>query len=153
TREADQGHDLNGDNDATDLIVQEYDACTGVVTALGAVDENSSDPLDAPGQTGVFVAPAGRCYNGGTLLLVPATCAADTDCPGSRVCRNEPVAVAPGTPGQHDAVVLPRKAVNVLLSDSTEVVKKIAIKVRNADILPVKEIPGHVVQLSVDLGN
>jgi len=55
------------------------------------------------------------------------------------------------TPFTHDSVVLPRKPLTVTLpkTGSDPVTKKLALKVRNADILPAPEQPGHTIRLGV----
>jgi hypothetical protein len=53
----------------------------------------------------------------------------------------------------HDSVVLPLRPLNVTIRSGQAVVKKtLRVTVRNADILPVPERPGHTIQLLTDEG-
>jgi hypothetical protein len=105
TREPEQGGtDLNGDGDATDLILQTIDVCTGALTPIAAIDEGAddspvligNDPTNdvADDDSAVVVTSGGRCMQGATLLLVPATCVTDDDCPIGAVCTANLVVVA-----------------------------------------------------------
>jgi len=63
TFEPDQGgQDLNHDGNATELILQSFDFCTGQVTVIGAVAPSSGqNPLDQTDEGHTFFSPAGRC--------------------------------------------------------------------------------------------
>jgi Tol biopolymer transport system component len=91
------GRDLNGDGDATDLILQSLDVCTGMVTVIGAVDQTSgtaSDPLAEDVGSEVFVSAAGRCVANNVDLLVPGSCLTAPDCPPGAACEPAPVVAA-----------------------------------------------------------
>jgi Tol biopolymer transport system component len=63
TFEPDQGidKDLSGEGSKNDLVLQVYDFCTNVTTAVGAVSDGDPDPLDTPEDSRVFLSEAGRC--------------------------------------------------------------------------------------------
>jgi len=63
TLESEQGgQDLDNDGNATDLILQSFDFCTGRATVIGAVaPEGGHDPLEVSDESQVFFSPAGRC--------------------------------------------------------------------------------------------
>ena len=120
TLEADQGKDLDGDGSIGDLVLQVFDACTGVVTTIGPVSTDgnvTSDPLETREESRVFAAPSGRCAvlpaascdpatdtcAAGTFcnpvtarcaLLAPPTCGATTACPPDAECVPQVVTVA-----------------------------------------------------------
>lgn len=118
TLESEQGEDLDGNGAIGGLVLQRFDACTGVVTVLGPVDPATpSDPLDSEQSSQVFSAPGGRCTalpatncdpnadacglgtfcSATTLactLVSPGACASSDDCPGGSVCQTQPVVVA-----------------------------------------------------------
>lgn len=163
TFEVEQGADLNGDNDATDLVLQVYDACKRESTVVSTLDYDSptastsaqlTDPLERDPDTDgeVLITPAKRCVEAGTTLLVPATCETLADCPSNATsCSDDLVVVAEGAIPKHDTVLLPIKALSVTIPTSgADVVKTVAIKVRNGDI---PEADGHVVRLSVEPGD
>ena len=60
------------------------------------MDNVNYDPLvEIPGGGTVYLTPAGRCYAGEEMLLVPSFCRpAAGDCPGGAECRPAPVAIA-----------------------------------------------------------
>ncbi|HVM97957.1 MAG TPA: hypothetical protein VMT89_16300 [Candidatus Acidoferrales bacterium] len=181
TSEADQGHDLNGDNDANDVVLQVFDACTGVTKYVATLDPNASgyDPLDLPADSPVTIAPGARCVEtlnspatcsvdadcpdsahcepGGNVCkrvaLLPVTCASYSDCPSGMSCENQNIVVAGAAATSHDTAVLTRKAMTIsIASGAPSVTKKLKIKVRNADVSPVVEKPGHIIRLSVSDG-
>ncbi|MEO2137719.1 MAG: hypothetical protein ABGY28_09725 [bacterium] len=86
TREEEQGInvDLDGDGDATGIVLQVFDFCTGTTNTVAAVDPNASNPFTGAsgnGDAGVAVAtPAGRCLNYGD------NCDNDDDCPTDWHC-------------------------------------------------------------------
>lgn len=98
TEGAEGGRDLNGDGDKSDLVLQHFDACTGALTPVAAVDEGpgrAPDPTDDPEDgSGVVVTDAGRCFEGPTELFVPGSCTADTNCPPGATCQSGPVTLA-----------------------------------------------------------
>jgi hypothetical protein len=105
TREQDQGgQDLNGDDDAVDLVLQTVDICTGALTPIAAVDETADDDPDETGSdpladvyddgSTVVTTDGARCVQGPTTLLVPATCLDDLDCPAGSTCTARRVVVA-----------------------------------------------------------
>jgi len=60
-----------------------------------------------------------------------------------------PSPTATPLPAQHDTVVLPRKPISLAIAaGASEVRRTISFKVRNADLAPQKESPGHRVRLS-----
>src|SRR5439155_12609459 len=91
TFEADQGgRDLNGDGNATELILQSFDLCTGMITVIGAVDPTSGsagDPLAEEVGSEVFVSTAGRCAANDMELLFPGSCLTAADCPPGATCE------------------------------------------------------------------
>lgn len=163
TFEVEQGADLNGDGDATDLVLQVYDACKREVRSVTTIDYDSptattsaqaSDPLEQdPARTGqAVVTPGKRCMQGSTILLTPSTCEVLADCPSTATaCTDDLVVAAPAAISRHDTVLLPLKPMKVTIPVSgAEVLKTLSIKVRNGD---VPEQTGHVVQLSVEPGD
>ena len=158
TYESEQGQDLNGDGDTNDLILQVFDACPRTVTVIGTVDQGAGsvgDPLAEPQQADahVFVAPSGRCFQGSTMLTVPASCSADADCPSGATCQSDYVVAAPASVSHHDTMLLPRNALTVAIAaGKTAVDTSVVVRVRNADVLPRREVPGHTVRLSVHDG-
>jgi hypothetical protein len=57
------------------------------------------------------------------------------------------------TPPAHDSVVLPLRPLNLTIaSGQVAVTKTLRVTVRNADIFPVRERPGHTIQLVADEG-
>ncbi len=63
TFEAEQGgQDLNNNGNATELILQTFDFCTGRSTVVGAVaEESGQDPVNVTDESQVFFSPGGRC--------------------------------------------------------------------------------------------
>ncbi|MBI3784005.1 MAG: PD40 domain-containing protein [Deltaproteobacteria bacterium] len=163
TYEVEQGQDLNGNNNATDLILQLYDACKRQRRVISAVDTSNQssgsaqDPTqqDPRTQGDAVITASNRCYQGSTLLLVPSTCETVANCPANATsCQPELVVAAPGAVPHHDTALVAAKPMNFSIAlNATEVVKTVSIKVRNADILPAKEKIGHTVRLSVEPGN
>lgn len=168
TLEAAQGSDLNQDGDELDLILQQFEACTQVVEVVGTADDDYSAPGDPEDDDGgrvrdpltdpqpdesddaSFVTEAGRCVAGMETLLVPATCSADADCPAGATCAAELVDAAPGSAPRHDTVLLPIPPVTMRIGATQAfATRKLRIKVRNGDLLPARELPGHLVRLSV----
>jgi hypothetical protein len=163
TYEVEQGRDLNGDGDATDLILQVFDACTRETTVISSVDTSNTstgslqDPLaqDPTTEGHAVITPSKRCVQGGmTTLLVPSTCNVTADCPASSTCTNELVVAAPGAVPHDDTVLLPLKPLTITIPNgATEIVKTISVKARNADLLPTKDRTGHLVRISVAPGD
>lgn len=117
TFETDQNQDLDGNGTIGGLVLQSFDVCTGVVTVIGRVDDESkSDPLQTEEKSQVFSAPAGRCavvpaanctvatdctagtfcngITGRCTLTTPATCLTTDDCPTASACVAQRVTVA-----------------------------------------------------------
>lgn len=96
--------------------------------------------------------PAGaRCLSSvcKTPLLMPVTCTSNTDCP-TNDCEADRVVVAAAAVTAHDSVILPLKPVTATIPvGQTTVIKKLKVKVRNADFRPAPEKPGHVIKLTV----
>ncbi len=158
TVEADQGQDLNGNGNTSDLILQIFDVCRGTLTAVGAVDPNNSkaNPLENAGTSTdtktVFGTTAGACVTGMSTLLVPAMCTTTADCPPGATCQSgTSIIAAPAVvPTRHDSVLLTPKPLSVTIPASgADVAAKLTIKVRNGDLLPAKPKPVHVLRLSV----
>jgi hypothetical protein len=83
TRESDQGagfgQDINGDGDANDIILHQYDFCTGALTPLAAVSpEGHTDPTRRVDESHVLQVEAGRCDEG--ACGVGDTCAEGAYC-------------------------------------------------------------------------
>ncbi len=79
------GSDLNGDDDADDLVLQVFDFCTKTVTVIGAVDPvtTPADPLDPiDGGLPIVVDAAGRCHLNVACdpEAIPGTCAVGAFC-------------------------------------------------------------------------
>lgn len=114
TFEVDQGEDLDGSGAIGELVLQIYDACTGIVTPLGAVDpgEGDSDPTETSDDSTLAVSDAGRCATGvscdpevpggcgngelcasidactlGTCRLSGDACTQGSDCPSQCILR------------------------------------------------------------------
>lgn len=94
TFEPDQGGmDLNHDGNATELILQSFDFCTGRVTVIGAVGSvPGQDPLATPDDSQVFYSSAGRCELGDSCdpsndqCEAGAACQDDSCVPGRNRC-------------------------------------------------------------------
>ncbi|MGH7896053.1 MAG: TolB family protein, partial [Candidatus Binatia bacterium] len=128
TLESDQGADLDGNGTVGELVLQVFDACSGVVTTIGPVATGSgatSDPLDTPDESRVFGTPSGRCAvtpaatcdpendtcAAGTFcnalttrctLLAPPTCRTTAACPPDAECVAQIVTVATGVADRDD---------------------------------------------------
>jgi Tol biopolymer transport system component len=163
TFEGDEGLDLNGDGDQLDLILQIFEVCTRTTTVAGVVDEAAAsvaNPLPDTGiqansgdSPGAVVTAGARCVDGASILPVPATCATNADCPAGALCTTTLVTAAPAIIPVHDTVLVPPAPVSVTIpASSVQVTKVLKVKVRNADILPKKERPGHMVRLAVTDG-
>lgn len=118
-------------------------ACTicgnGTVTSPEECDDGNSNPADGCTNDCTF------CGNG--IVTPPEECD-DGNLNPFDGC--EPTCMLSPT---HDSVLLPLKPLTVKLrAGRTEVFRRIRIKVRNADIRPVKEAPGHEIRLAIDLG-
>ena len=122
TQESEQGKDLDGNGSVGGLVLQNYDACTNVVSVLGPVnpdDGSANDPLEVIDDSHVFAAPGGRCavdpaiecsgqpgdcpegsYCDPSSLLcsfnAPGACVHDGDCPPSSACVEASVVAAIG---------------------------------------------------------
>jgi Tol biopolymer transport system component len=114
TFEPDQGDaggtDLDGDGDKTDLVLQSFDACTGIVTTIGAVDpdEGDADPTEAPDDSSVVVTDAGRCGTGVTCDPdVAGACGGSAECAAIDVCKDFACRVS-GISCDEDADCAPR---------------------------------------------
>jgi hypothetical protein len=118
TLESEQASDLDGNGVVGGLVLQRFDACTGVITVIGPVDPDTpSDPLEVEEQSEVFTAPGGRCSvdppigcdpgadacAAGTYCspltlsctaVQPGACEDDDDCPEGTLCESQPVVVA-----------------------------------------------------------
>ncbi len=90
TFEPDQGGtDLNHNGNATELILQSFDFCTGRVTMIGAVGPSAGqDPLATPDDSQVFHSPAGRCEFGDTCDP------GDDQCEAGAVCQDDSCVLA-----------------------------------------------------------
>jgi hypothetical protein len=182
TYEGDQKQDLNGNGTQTDLILQIFDACKGVLTSTGAVDTSAGalgNPLASGGTTTqsgtVFMTTTGVCVSGNATLLVPAMCTTDDDCPQGATCQPgtrivaapaatpTPARAAPAatptptaTPpmaAHEDSVVVPPKPLTVVIpAGKSGVTATLKVTVRNGDVLPNKETPGHTVLLALTDG-
>jgi len=69
TRESDQGdgfgQDLNADGDSDDIVLQQYDYCTGALTPLGAAStDGTTDPTRPIDGSRIVQTEAGRCDDG-----------------------------------------------------------------------------------------
>jgi Tol biopolymer transport system component len=121
--EVEQNEDLDGNGVIGGLVIQSFDACTGVTTNVGTVDPGTgtaSDPLAEVDGGQVFTAPGGRCAltpaatcdplaadcpegsfcNDTTArctLLAPATCTEGAPCPEGAECVDQVVTVATST--------------------------------------------------------
>lgn len=138
TFEADQGSDLNGDGDQTDLILQQLEACTQTLSVIGAVDEGSgaaSDPLNPQPDQPVVITRAGRCYQGMTLLLVPASCISDDNCPAGATCQEESIVGTFRETTAHDVWLRPSKALKIKLRAGTSTLGT-ALKVKLTSVVP-----------------
>ncbi|HEV7735161.1 MAG TPA: hypothetical protein VGR62_23525 [Candidatus Binatia bacterium] len=118
TLETEQNQDRDGNGVIGGLVLQRFDACSGVLTVIGPVDvETRSDPLDTQEASEVFTAPGGRCSivpaiacdpasdtcadgtfcSPATLVCTttsPGACATNDDCPSGSLCQPQPVVVA-----------------------------------------------------------
>ena len=118
TMETEQGEDLDGNVAIGGLVLQSFDACTGAISVIGAVDAATrSDPLKIEQQSAVFAGIGGRCSlvppvacdpaadtcgegafcSPATLVCTsvqPGACIDDEDCPDDSFCEQQPVVVA-----------------------------------------------------------
>jgi hypothetical protein len=84
TLESDQGggfgQDISGEGDLGDLVVQQYDFCTDVLTLIERATEDSSlDPTDIVDDSRVLTTLAGRCDDG-PCTPGPGACEAGSFC-------------------------------------------------------------------------
>lgn len=104
TPEEKQGVDLTGDGPGdpgyrSDLVVQVYDYCANVTTALGAITEvGGFDPVDPEEDCEVLLVPSNRCQVG------HATCSSDGDCGAGSYCETDVCEVGLGTCSRHSGV-------------------------------------------------
>ena len=118
TSETEQNEDLDDNGSIGGIVLQRWDACTGVITVVGPVDpETPTDPLQVEESSEVFTSPGGRCSvdpaepcvpaastcADGTFcsavtlrctLTHPGACATNDDCPAGSLCETQPVVVA-----------------------------------------------------------
>lgn len=159
TVEADQGIDLNGNDNTADLILQIYDVCRGTLTPVGAVDANnaSANPLENAGTSSesksVFPTTAGVCVAGMTTLLVPAMCTTSDDCPPGTICQpGRSIIAAPAVvPTRHDSLLLAPKPLNVKIAGA-DAAATLKLKVRNGDLSSGASKPVHELRLKVSDG-
>ncbi len=126
TLEVEEGRDLDGDGAINALVLNSYDACTGIITVLGAVSpDTSSDPLEVVDAGQVFSTPGGRCAlepaeacdpaadacpegsfcSTGTNLCTanaPGACLDDGDCGPGTTCVADQIVAAIGTDDADD---------------------------------------------------
>ncbi|HVM95522.1 MAG TPA: hypothetical protein VMT89_03990, partial [Candidatus Acidoferrales bacterium] len=163
TYEGDQSADLNGDGDQLDIVLQIYDVCARTTTVGGTIDPNAAsteNPLPDTGKqtntdsgASAAVVQGAHCVSGSTVLSVPATCTIDADCPTGATCTNASIVAAPAVVPQHDSVLLVPAPVNLTIgAHALQVSKTITVKVRNGDIKPAPEKPGHVIRLTASDG-
>ncbi len=120
--EAEQNEDLDGNGVIGGLVIQSFDACTGVTTNVGTVDPGgtATDPLAEIDEGRVFTAPGGRCaltpaatcdplapdcpegsfcndVTARCTLQAPATCTEGAPCPEASECVPQVVTVATST--------------------------------------------------------
>jgi len=88
TFEGDQGADLNGDGDTSDLVLQVFDFCHRVTTVVAPVDPGASDgdPLGPTDVSGGIVVPSGQCIVG-TPCDGTSDCTADAFCETDDACK------------------------------------------------------------------
>ncbi len=101
------------------------------------------------------------CISGfcATVVSVPASCATSADCPGASVCLADQVVAAPEVPpAQHDSVLLAPAPLTITIpkckapATSCSVTKLLKVGLRNADIGPPTEQPGHTIEVAVSDG-
>jgi cysteine-rich repeat protein len=93
TLEAEQGgQDLSGEGSHTDLVLQVYDFCGDKVTTIGRIaPTDGQNPLDETEDSGVIIAPAGRCD-------LATTCDPTNDqCGDGAYCQDDTCDPATGT--------------------------------------------------------
>ena len=98
TLETDQNEDLDGNGAIAELVIQSYDACTGIITVIGAVDPSSGDvgdPLEVVDESEVFVTPGGRCAIDPPVVCNPAS----DDCPTGTFCSTGTLLCSYASPG------------------------------------------------------
>ncbi len=117
TFEPDQGgRDLSGNGNASDLVLQVFDYCSGETTTIGPVapDLPGHDPLAEPDESRVLVTDGGRCAVGtpcgvdadcasgafcdfgACVLRAPATCLTGDDCPSGATCTPRAIIAVTG---------------------------------------------------------
>jgi Tol biopolymer transport system component len=101
-------------------------------------------------------APAACVAGGicGTASAVPASCATSADCPAGTSCLPDQVVAAPAVPpAQHDSVLLAPAPLTITIlkcrapATTCSATKLLRVGLRNADIGPPVERPGHTVQV------
>jgi YVTN family beta-propeller protein len=116
---------------AGDNTVSAVDTSTNTVITAIPVD-------DEPHAFGRFIGPNFTCNNG---VLEPGEGCDDGD-PMGGPCPAD--CLVP-----HDSVILPVKPITAKIgAGKTSVTKKVKVKVRNADIVPAPEMPGHTIELN-----
>jgi len=111
TYEPDQGQDLDGNGAIAELVLQVYDACTGVVTTIGEVDtdDTDGDPLDEDDESRVVLVDGGRCGTGVTCDPdVPGVCGEGATCAAIDFCQLDYTCKATGAFCNHNNPCLPR---------------------------------------------
>ncbi len=125
TLEVDQNADLDGNGSIGGLVLQSYNACSGIVSVVGAVDPATpSNPIEIVESTQAFTAPGGRCsidpaivcdpeadtcpegsvcspLTTNCTLNQPGACLTNDDCTVDSICETQPVVVGV-TAADHD---------------------------------------------------
>jgi hypothetical protein len=127
------------------LILQQLEICTRKITVIGPVDPDAggeNDPLIPDPEQPVVITDAGRCYDGSTLLLVPASCLSDDECPVGATCEDEPIVATFRETTSRDVVLKPAKPLKVKIGegDST-VATTFKVKIVSADPRGSQAIP------------
>ncbi len=92
------GRDLNGDGDASDVVLHTYDFCADVVEAITAVtDDLVRNPFDVVDESRVLTMAGGRCDMGDT-------CGGAATCDAGQYCEEDRCLVPLGRCARHESI-------------------------------------------------
>ena len=120
----------------------DYSACSGCEATTTPTPTTTMPPTTTP-----------------TVTPSPTATRSPTDTPSLTASPSQtpvppPTATPTVSPSHHDTVLLQIRPVTMSIrAGASAATKNITVKVRNADIVPGKEQPGHVVRVTVGLGD
>jgi cysteine-rich repeat protein len=148
--ECDDGNRLNGDGCNIACEIEPCYACAGQPSACSSIC--TATPTSTPTPTPTSACGALPCTVTPTTTPVPNGVG---DCDGNGIVTpqlhaSQWTVIVP----MHDTVVVPVRPLTVTIPRGTaSVAKNVHIRVRNADIVPMREPQGHQVLLTIDPGD